>query len=616
MNAQTDDRADDDMPDDDWADYHDRLLRLRGELARRGLDGFVVAHADEHRSEYTPEYAQRLAWLTGFDGSAGLGVVLKTGAAVFVDGRYTLQVREQVNGDDYDFLHLMNDPAGDWIAANASTGARIGYDPWLHTRVWVEKVKKALEPRGMALVALDDNPIDAVWDDQPAPPAFPAVPHPVEYAGEDAASKRARMGKVLKEAGAEAAVLTSLDSIAWLLNIRGRDVARTPLVLAFAILDAGGSVDLYMDPAKVTPELEDHLGVSVRLHPKQDFARGLQVLGESGKSVLVDPSLASAAVFQILEESGAQIVSVADPCQIAKARKNRAELAGTRAAHKRDGVALTRFLAWLDREGGTGEIDEIAAANRLEAFRRENDMFRDLSFDTISGAGPNGAIVHYRVTPETARRLEPGQLYLVDSGAQYPDGTTDVTRTIKVGGAVGGTAGAEERSRFTRVLKGHIAIATARFPVGTTGAQLDVLARMPLWRTGVAYDHGTGHGVGSYLSVHEGPQGISKGGDKTPLEPGMIVSNEPGYYKTGAYGIRIENLIVVREASVDGAEIELLEFETLTLAPIDLNLVEPALLTADERDWLNVYHARVRTELTPLMDAADAEWLETATRAI
>ncbi len=592
--------------------HHERLEALRAELAQRNLTGFVVAHTDEHRSEYTPSYAQRLAWLTGFDGSAGLGVVLSDKAALFVDGRYTLQARAQVDDEDYAFKHLIDDPAETWIAETAQRGDRIGYDPWLHGGPWVEKMEKALGPKGIELVAVDTNPIDAVWTGQPAPPAFEAVPHDETYAGESAESKRARMAKETVEAGAEAAVITALDSIAWLLNIRGRDVDHTPLVLAFAILDIKGGVDLYIDPAKVTDGLRSHLGSHVRLHPKTDFAKGLGVLGEEGKTVLVDPALASAAVFHVLDEAGATIIKKADPCQLAKARKNPAEIAGTRAAHKRDGVAVTRFLAWLAAEAPKGGLDELAAADRLEAFRREGALFQGLSFDTISGAGPNGAVVHYRVTPESSRPIKTGEMYLVDSGAQYLDGTTDITRTV----AIGGSPSPEERDRFTRVLKGHIAIATARFPKGTTGAELDVLARMPLWQVGLNYDHGTGHGVGAYLGVHEGPQGISKAAGQTALEPGMIVSNEPGFYKTDGFGIRIENLVLVEPADSVESALELYEFETLTLAPIDLSLVERVLLTDAEANWLNAYHARVRNELTPLVDKDTARWLATATRAI
>ncbi|RMF07516.1 MAG: aminopeptidase P family protein [Alphaproteobacteria bacterium] len=594
------------------ATHHQRLAALRAELSRRGLDGFVVAHTDEHKSEYTPAYARRLAWLTGFDGSAGLAVVLQDAAALFVDGRYTLQARAQVNGEDYLFRHLIDDPAEEWIVEVASPGARIGYDPWLHGEPWVTKAEKTLGKHGIELVAVETNPIDAVWPDQPAPPPYEAVPHGETYAGESSASKRQRMAAEIAAAGADAAVITALDSIAWLLNIRGRDVEHTPLVLAFAILDKDGGVDLYIDPAKVTDRLRHHLGDAVRLHPKTDFAHGLAILGEGGKSVLVDPALASSAVIRTLDRAGATIIRKSDPCQLAKAIKNATEIAGARAAHKRDGVAVTRFLAWLAREAAHGGIDEIAAADKLEALRREGALFQGLSFDTISGAGPNGAIVHYRVTPETNRPLKPGELYLVDSGAQYLDGTTDVTRTV----AIGGTPSAEQRDRFTRVLKGHIAIATARFPKGTTGAQLDVLARMPLWQVGLNYDHGTGHGVGSYLGVHEGPQGISRAYAKTPLQPGMIISNEPGFYKPGGYGIRIENLVLVQTAQSVESALELYEFETLTLAPIDLNLVERVLLTDAEANWLNAYHARVRDELTPHLDEETATWLASATRAI
>ncbi|MDA5192485.1 aminopeptidase P family protein [Govanella unica] len=589
----------------DISSHNARLIALRGTLRARGLDGFVVAHTDEHNSEYTPAYAQRLAWLTGFDGSAGMGVVLADKAALYVDGRYTLQVRAQTDARSYVYKDLVSETVAAWIATEAAKGAVIGYDPWLHSEAWVEKTAAALAAVGMRLQATDGNPIDAIWTDQPAAPADPALPYDVAYAGESSEAKRQRLAAGLD---AEAAVITALDSIAWLLNIRGTDVHCTPLVVAFAILHADARVDLYMDPAKVTAALRDHLGNAVSLAPKTAFEDGLKAFG--GKRVLVDASGASSAVISALTDSGATVVRGKDPCTLPKACKNPVELEGTRQAHVRDGAAVSRFLAWLAREAPKGQLDEILAAEQLHDFRRETGVLKDLSFDTISGAGPNGAIVHYRATPETNRPIQTGELYLVDSGAQYLDGTTDITRTVGIG-----AVGAEEKDRFTRVLKGHIAIATARFPKGTSGAQLDTLARMPLWQVGLNYGHGTGHGVGCYLGVHEGPQRIAASG-VVPLEPGMIVSNEPGYYKTGGYGIRIENLVVVEPTHGTRDEIETYGFETITLAPIDINLVERDLLTQDEADWLNSYHTRVRETLTPLVDRDTAHWLETATQAI
>lgn len=584
--------------------HHQRLLELRAELARRNLDGYVVAHTDEHGSEYTPAYAQRLAWLTGFDGSAGLAVTLQDKAAIFVDGRYTLQARAQVDAADYEYKSLVEDDAAKWIADTAKAGDRIGYDPWLHSEGWVKKAADTLAAAGMTLVAVAGNPIDAVWTDQPAPPKAPAEPYEVAYAGVESATKRAAIAEAMTDV--DAVVITALDSIAWLLNMRGRDVARTPVALSFLVLHRSGEADLYLDPDKVTPRLRAHLGNAVRLHPKTAFLDGLNALGAAKKTVAVDADAAAVAVLQTLSDAGATIKRRRDPCVLPKATKNATELAGMRAAHHRDGAALTRFLAWIDREGPSGKIDEIAAAVRLEAFRAATGMLKDLSFDTISAAGPNGAIVHYRVTAASNRQIAPGSLYLIDSGGQYLDGTTDVTRTVAIG------APSEDARRvFTLVLKGHIAIASARFPRGTSGAQLDVLARAALWREGLDYSHGTGHGVGCYLSVHEGPQRIAKTG-AAALLPGMILSNEPGYYKAGEFGIRIENLLAVRPSDVK-AELDLLEFETLTLAPIDRKLIVPELLSGDERAWLDAYHAQVRNALTPLVDTDTARWLAAAT---
>jgi Xaa-Pro aminopeptidase len=602
------------------ADHAARLAALRAELARRGLDGFAVPHADEHQGEYLPLRAERLAWLTGFTGSAGMALVLAERAAVFADGRYTLQVQSQVDGALFTHRHLTEQPPAAWIEAHLPSGAKLGYDPWLHTERQVAGLGAAAAKAGGELVACSDNPLDAVWADQPPPPIAPIVAHSLEFAGRTSAEKRGEAAEALRKAGAEAAVLTLPDSVAWLLNVRGGDVARTPLALCFAVLHGDATLEWFVDRRKLVPGLEAHLGNGVSLRAPGELGAALDALGRAGKRVLADPASAAAWVFQRLREAGAEPVEGADPCQLPKARKNEAELTGTRRAHRRDGASLVRFLAWLaaeaparaeggDPEGGLGEIE---AAERLLEFRRGNENFRDLSFDTISAAGPNAALPHYRVTPESERRLGPGELYLVDSGGQYLDGTTDVTRTLAVGAAA-----AEMRERFTRVLKGHIAIATARFPKGTTGSQLDTLARVALWRAGLDFDHGTGHGVGSYLGVHEGPQRISKVPNTVALEPGMIVSNEPGYYKEGAYGIRIENLVaVVEDARPPGDERPMLAFETLTLAPIDLALVEPGLLTAEETAWLDAYHARVRAALTPLVDEATAEWLVAATRPL
>src|SRR5438105_7348107 len=585
------------------------VARLREVLAARRLDGFIVPRADEYQGEYVPPAGQRLAWLTGFTGSAGLAIVLSDRAALFVDGRYTLQAAAQVDTALFEIRHLVDEPAWRWLAEAASKGAVLGYDPWLHTPQEVERFRSGAERAAASLSAVE-NAVDEAWSGHPPAPIAPVVPHPERYAGESAEAKRARLGRSLAEEGAAAVVLTMPESIAWLLNIRGGDVPHTPLPLSFAILRHAGSVSLFIDRRKLVPGLERHLGNAVTVLPPEQLGPALDALAAEGGRVQADPATAASWVFDRLTEAGATIHRAADACLWPKACKNAAEIDGTRAAHRRDGAALTRFLAWLAREAPKGQLSEIAASDRLEALRCEGEHFRDLSFPTISGAGPNGAIVHYRAMPETEKRLEPGTLYLLDSGAQYLDGTTDVTRTIAVG-----EPSAEMRDRFTRVLKGHIALALARFPKGTTGTQLDGFARRALWQEGLDYDHGTGHGVGSYLGVHEGPQRISKAPNTQPLLPGMIVSNEPGYYKTGAYGIRIENLVLVQPA--DGsAEREMLGFETLTLAPIDRNLIEPSLLDQDEIAWLNAYHEWVRQKLTPLVDAETARWLAEATQPV
>ncbi|MCC6471995.1 MAG: aminopeptidase P family protein [Alphaproteobacteria bacterium] len=587
-----------------------RLADLRAELERRGLEGFIVPRADEHQGEYVAKRAERLPWLTGFAGSAGVAVVLQDRAAIFVDGRYTLQVRDQVDTALFEPRHITDQPPADWLAANLKPGRKVGYDPWLLPPASVERLAAACAKAGGEMVALDDNPVDAVWRDQPPPPIAPVMPQDLRYAGRSAADKRQDIARKLAADDVDAAVLTDPASLAWLFNIRGGDVSHTPLPLGFAIVGKDGAARLYLDARKLLAETRAHLGNSVAVESPAAFPAGLDALKD--KRVLVDPTTAGAAVLDRLAKAGAKPVRGEDPCALPRACKNKVELDGARAAHRRDGVALVRFMAWLARATSAGTVDELGASDRLEAFRRDGELFRDLSFDTISGAGPNGAIVHYKSSAATNRKLEPGNLYLLDSGAQYLDGTTDVTRTVAIG-----TPTAEMRDRFTRVLKGHIAIATARFPHGTSGSQLDPLARHALWQAGLDFDHGTGHGVGSYLSVHEGPHRISKVPNTVALKPGMIVSNEPGYYKTGAFGIRIENLVTVIDVpKPPGGERALLGFETLTLCPIDRTLVDTALLTRDEIAWLDAYHATVGAAIGPLVDGETRAWLEAVTRPV
>ncbi|MFZ0695038.1 MAG: aminopeptidase P family protein [Alphaproteobacteria bacterium] len=591
----------------------ERLFALRAELAKHGLAGFVVPRADEHQGEYVAPRSERLAWLTGFTGSAGAAVVLLDKAAVFVDGRYTLQACDEVDIGLFEIRHLIESPPAEWIAANLPRGTRLGFDPWLHAENAAKSLAAACEKAGAELVPCAVNPLDAVWRDQPEAPHGPAVVQELRFAGRSSAEKRADIADAVTKAGAEIAVLTAPDSINWLLNIRGSDLAFTPVALAFALIDARGKVALFVDKRKITDAVRAHLGADVTIDSPEILPATLGRLGK--KAVLIDPQSAAAFVFNRLREAGARIVTGADPCALPKACKNEIELRGTTAAHIRDGAALTRFLAWIAREAPKGNLDEISAAAKLESFRRENEYFRGLSFPTISGTGSNGAVVHYRASERTKRKIAAGEIYLVDSGAQYLDGTTDVTRAVFISGK--GEPSAEQRDRFTRVLKGHIAIATAKYPRGTSGGQLDALARRALWEAGIDYDHGTGHGVGSYLGVHEGPQRIAKIGSDAALRTGMIVSNEPGYYKAGAYGIRLENLVtVVAVEDVSGAERELLGFETITLAPFDRALIDRALLTEDEIAWVDSYHARVRETLSPLVDAETADWLKEATNPL
>jgi Xaa-Pro aminopeptidase len=590
--------------------YADRLAALREQLKAEELDGFVVPLTDEHMSEYVGSYAQRLAWLTGFEGSAGAAVVLPQEAAIFVDGRYTLQVRQQVSATEWSYQSVPETSTTQWLEEHAPEGARIGYDPWLHTRDWVKKAKEALATRGAELVAVDRNPIDEIWKDRPeASKAHLVVQHD-QYAGKSAAEKRTEIGDWLAQHHADAAVLSALDSIAWAFNIRGADVTHTPVALAYALVHADGTADLFVASEKIGPEVRQHLGNGVRLHERFEFERALSELKD--KTIVVDPERAVAAIFEALDKAGAKILPLRDPTILPKAIKNPAEIAGQKTAQERDGAAIARFLHWIDEEAPKGDVDELKASDHLEALRRENPELRDLSFDSISGAGPNGAIVHYKSSQKTNRKLAPGTLYLIDSGGQYVDGTTDITRTVPIGEPT-----AEMRDRFTRVLKGHIAIATAVFPKGTRGSQLDSFARRPLWEAGLDYAHGTGHGVGSFLAVHEGPQRISpvgsaqSGGDE-PLQAGMIISNEPGYYKTGEYGIRIENLVLVVPREIEGAEKEMLGFETLTFAPIDRRLIDIGMLEPEELIWLNCYHAHVLARIGPKLSGADQAWLQQA----
>lgn len=599
-----------------------RLDALRKELKARGLGGFVVPISDEHMSEYVGDYAQRLAWLTGFGGSAGTAAVLTDvpaegpGAAMFVDGRYTLQVREQVDRRLFEYQSVPATPVTAWLADKAPAGAKIGFDPWLHGKPWVDATRAALAAKGAELVPVQGNPIDAIWADQPAPSPAPALVHPSELAGQSSEAKRSEVAEWLAAKGLDAAVISALDGVAWLLNLRGSDVSRTPVALSFVLAHADGTAELFIAEEKVTPELRAHLGNAVTVRPREAFVPQLQALG--GKQVAVDPERAVEAVFAALEGAGAKVVALTDPTVLAKAQKNPVEQAGHRAAQARDGAAIARFLHWLSIEAPKGGVDELGAAAQLQAFREETGLLRDTSFDTISAAGPHAASPHYKVDEQSNIRIDPGSVYLVDSGGQYADGTTDITRTVWIGTPDGlGEPTAEHKDRFTRVLKGHIMLDQIVFPRGTVGAQLDTCARYALWQAGVDYAHGTGHGVGSFLSVHEGPQRIAKAaggqaGTGQELLPGMILSNEPGYYKAGHFGIRIENLVLVEPREIAGMEGEYFGFETLTFAPIDAALVDCSLLTRGEVEWWNAYHAKVEAMLAPQLDGAALDWLKAA----
>jgi len=587
-----------------------RLSALRAELKRRGLDGFIVPRADRHQNEYVAPSEERLPWLTGFTGSAGAAVVLSDRAVIFVDGRYLLQVREQIDETLFSVEHLVDNPPDKWLEANLPAGARFGYDPWLHTADAAEKLSKACAAAGATLTPAEPNPIDSAWTERPAPPLGRVTVHDQKFAGDTAQAKLARIQAEIAKLKGDALVVSDPHNVAWAFNIRGADVSHTPLPLSFARVPREGRPALYIDGRKLSNETRDYLETLADVREPAAFADDLKALGAAKATVRLDSATAADALARLIAEAGGKLARGADPITLMKAVKNATEIAGTHAAHVRDGAAVANFLAWFDREAPAGKLTEIDAVAALETFRRHTGLLKEVSFPSISGAGPNGAIVHYRVTRATNRAIKPDELFLIDSGAQYEDGTTDITRTVAVG-----VPTAEMRDRFTRVLKGHIAIARAVFPEGVTGAQLDSFARQHLWSAGLDFDHGTGHGVGSYLSVHEGPARISKLGTAV-LKRGMILSNEPGYYKTGAYGIRIENLVLVSEATVEAAEKPLNAFETLTLAPIDARLIDPALMTSDEIAWLDAYHARVAEILSPLVTAGTRPWLEAATRPL
>ena len=588
-----------------------KLDKLRRNLKKMKVDGIILPRADEHQGEYLPSSAERLRWLTGFDGSAGFVVVLKNVAAVFTDGRYMLQIGWQVDQEHFEIHHIGKKSPSQWLEELMVKGDRIGFDPWLHTAESFSMFEEVVRNRNGALVSLDENPIDKLWKSRPPSPLAPIVSHELIYAGQTSVEKRKIVCQALKKKNEDALILSSPESIAWLLNVRGADVPRTPLALSFAILEQDEKVSLFIDHRKITSKIKTQLGNAVSIFSPNELGERIDVLVNQGKKIRVDPKSSPVWLEKRVNSAGGNVSYGEDPVTAPKSIKNAIELDGTRKAHIRDGMAFTKFLHWFHENASMEQLTEMSVANQLRNFRSEGLLFKDLSFDTISGSGPNGAIVHYRVNAETDRTIKKDELYLVDSGAQYLDGTTDITRTIAIG-----NPGDKARDRFTLVLKGHIALASIKFPVGTTGSQLDVLARAPLWSIGADFDHGTGHGVGSYLGVHEGPQRISKSPSDIALQIGMIISNEPGFYKESAYGIRLENLIVVQTEKIDGASREMLSFETITLAPFDSSMINANLLTSIELDWINVYHESVRKILTPLLPDDVANWLSKATAKI
>lgn len=593
----------------------ERVALLRSLLDQTGLDGFLVPRSDEHQGEYVAACSERLQWLTGFTGSAGAAIVFTDRAVLFVDGRYTLQAAFQVDKATFEIASLVDTPPAKWLPENVRPGTKIGFDPWLHTISEATALRKGLEDAGATLVPVEHNLVDMIWSDRPAAPAGKVEIHPLGFAGELAADKIARLAEALRATNATHAVLTDPASLAWTFNIRGSDVPHTPLALGFAILGSEGLPKLFIAKEKLGIEQDAYLTQLADVLPPETLEAEVAQLARQNARISLDPALAADKLRMLIEENGGTVVASPDPARLPRAVKTRAELDGSRAAHRRDGAAITRFLHWLDGQT-PGTIDEISTVRSLEGFRRqlgeETQMpLRDISFDTISGAGPNGAIIHYRVTTKTNRKLGAGELYLVDSGGQYQDGTTDITRTVPIG-----TPTQEMCERYTIVLKGLIAVSTLRFPVGTRGMDIDAVARLAHWKAGIDYAHGTGHGVGAFLSVHEGPQRIAKTGTEKLL-PGMILSNEPGYYKEGGYGIRLENLIVVREPSpIAGGDLPMHDFETLTLAPFDRRLIVTEMLSGEEREWLDSYHARVREEIAPMVDGDVRAWLEAATQPL
>jgi Xaa-Pro aminopeptidase len=588
-----------------------RLATFREELARRRLTGFVIPRADQQQNEYVPPSEERLAWLTGFTGSAGLAIVLTQEAALFVDGRYTLQAGKQIDRKAWHIEPLVDPPPEHWLAKRLVAGDRLGFDPWLHTSAAAERLAAACTKAGAELVAVETNPVDSIWTERPPPPLGPVSIHGPQFSGEIEAEKLKRIRLEIAKLGVDALVLSDSHAVAWTFNIRGADVSHTPLPLSYALVPKDGRPTVFIDNRKLSNSVRNHLEQSANVEEPEALTAVLTELSEGRAAIALDSATAADALSRLIAGAGGTPVRGNDPVALLKAVKNIIEIEGTRTAHQRDAVALARFLAWIDREAPSGGLTEIDTVEALETFRRQTCALKDVSFPTIAGTGPNGAIVHYRVTRKSNRRIAPGDLLLIDSGAQYEDGTTDVTRTIAIGEPTG-----EMRDRFTRVLRGHIAIARAIFPDGTTGAQLDTLARQFLWQAGIDFEHGTGHGVGSYLSVHEGPARISKVGT-TPLKRGMILSNEPGYYKADAYGIRIENLELVVGTDIVGAEKPVNAFETLTLAPIDRRLIDITMLSPTELKWLNDYHARVNREVRPhLDDNATKLWLDDATAAL
>ena len=581
------------------------VSRLRQALREAGFDGWIQPRADEFQGEYVPASAARLAWLTGFTGSAGISIILKDKAAVFSDGRYSIQLKEEIDLNVFQPCHLVTNPADDWVSKNLAPGEILAYDPWLLTEAEVKRFDAAAAKAGGSVAAANQNLVDKIWLDRPPPPATPILPHPLEFSGVDALKKQEEVANKIAESGATAALLTQPDSIAWILNVRGSDVEHTPLPLSFAVLGSDASIQWFVNPDKLDEQTRNWVGKNVRIEHINSFADSLKEYND--KSILVSES-APAAALAILRSNGANVIVGKDPVALPKAIKNKVEISGARAAHKRDAKAVIRFLHWLSTEGQSGEVTEIEASDRLESFRRGLDLFKDLSFPTISGAGANGAIIHYRASEAKEFKLQRNSLYLCDSGAQFLDGTTDITRTIAIG-----LPSKDMRRTYTLVLKGHLALSAARFPKGTTGTQLDTLARAPLWEAGLDFDHGTGHGVGSYLSVHEGPHRVSKAASNVALTPGMILSNEPGYYRAGSFGIRIENLLLVTEIDIPGSERESYGFETLTLAPYDRNLIDTCLLSKTELEAIDLYHARVRNELAEHLSDDEAGWLVSAT---